>query len=202
MSLENKVVAFIHIIVALAISLTQLQDGFLPWVMGNGIVLPILLIIHGFLYSSLENETWYREQMVPFIARLITTTEIETDRYLQFHRRIARTLLIFGWLVILLCQFVWTYGLTNFGSWFVSEDILTGVLAELVAYGIFFGPFILYFLILFLFAYIADKTVASRYEDISHILEIEHKWNKESSRRAKDPESVQVENDFYDRQGF
>lgn len=192
-SIEHYVVAFLHLVAAIIISVSYFSDGLTPWFQGYGIVTPILLIIHGFLYTQLENDTWYREQMVPFISRLIATTEIETDRYCQFHRRVARIFFVIGYFVILLCQWVWTFGVTVVLPLFLGDDILTRLVVELLAYAILFGPFILYFLVLMPVAAILDKLFLSRYSDITHLLDIEKKWTTENNRRVKNPESVQEE---------
>lgn len=201
-TLEHYIVMFIHIVVALTISAFQLNYGISEWVLGFGIVTPILLILHGFAYSFFDNGPWYRNQMVPYISRLVTTTEIETDRYLTYRRNAARYLLFFGWIAILPCQFVWTFGFTEVLPFFAGDDLILRFIGELVGYVVLFGPFLLYFLILVLFAGILDRIRIPRYKDIEHLFDIEDKWTKENNRRAKNPESMQDEEEPHGRQGI
>jgi len=177
----------------LIISAFQFSYGFNAWLLGFGIVTPILLIIHGFAYSHIENSSWYREQMVPFISRVIATTEIETDRYVQYNRRCTRYILILGWLAILLCQWVWTFGLTVVMPFFVGDNLILRFIGELVGYAVIFGPFLLYFLILIAIAASVEKILRPRYKDIEPLFEIADKWVKETNRRAKESKSTKEE---------
>jgi hypothetical protein len=183
-SLEHKLVFFLHLAAAVIFFVNQLNNGFGPEFYGNGIVTPILLIINGFAYSYMQTDSWYREEMVPFISRIISITEIESDMYCQYHRRVARFMLIIGWISILVCQWIVNFGFAVFPL-FISDDFLIRLVGELVAYGLIFGPYILYFLLLLAIASVVDKFLGKRYKEISHLLEIEMKWKKENARRAK-----------------
>jgi hypothetical protein len=189
-SREQHLVLFFHIIAAILISVIQLSEGFTTWSLGFGIVVPILLILHGFIYRIWSNDPWYREQMVPFMSSIVTTTEIETDRYLQYHRRFGRFILIFGWPAILLCQIVWRFGLTEIMPAFVSDDIFIRLIGEVVAYVVLFGPFLLYILLIAVIAAILERFMLSRYKDIQYLIDIENKWNVENRRRAKTAASL------------
>jgi hypothetical protein len=193
-SLEQHLILFFHLTAAVLISMIQFSQGLTAWFSGFGVLTPILLIIHGYFLSALPNDSWYREQMVPFILSIVTPTEIETDRYLQYHHRLNRFVLILGWPAILLCQITWTFGGTVILPAFVGNDLFIRFLGELLAYAVLFGPFLLYFLILLLLATILDRLMQSRYKDIMYLLDIENKWNKEKSRRAKDSKSMEKEN--------
>jgi hypothetical protein len=195
-SFEQKIVAIIHLIVAVLISVILFNEGLDTWFLGAGIVTPILLIIQGFAYTRVESSSWYREQMVPFISELITTTEIETDRYLQYHRRSTRFVLVLGWLAILICQWVWTFGLTVVMPFFAGDDFILRLIGELVGYAVIFSPFLLYPVLLILFILILEKLLLSKYEDIRHLIDIEKSWTKENIRRTKNPELIQNENDL------
>jgi len=56
--------------------------------------------------------------------------------------------------------------------------------------------------VLILIHVILERLLKSRYEDIKHLFDIENKWNKESDRRAKDPESVKNEDAPTDNKWF
>ena len=184
-SLQGNIVLFLHLLAAIVLSVTQFASGLDVWFYGLGVATPILLIINGFAYSFFENDSWYKEEMVPYLSRIVSTTEIETDKYRQFHRRTARLMLIFGWVDIILCQLIWTWGLTVFLRSLLGEDLLTMIIRELFAYIVLFGPFFLYFIILLAFGSLIDKLFLSGYDDIKHLLELENKWNRENQRRAK-----------------
>ncbi len=193
-SLGQYLIIVIHLAAALLISVIQLNDGISAWFLGFGVVVPILLIIHGCLFLFIPNESWYRERMVPFILSIVMATEIETDRYLEFNRRVTRFILILGWPVILMCQMAWTFGLTEIMPAFAALDFWTRLFGEMVAYVVvIFGPFFLYFLILILIILILDRLLTPRYADIKHLFDIENKWNRERDRRAKDLESAKKE---------
>lgn len=189
-SFEHYFVIVIHVAAALVISMLQFNGGISAWMLGFGIVTPTLLVFNGFAYSYFENDSWYREQMVPFMSRLITTTEIETDRYCQYHRRLARLVLIFGWLAILLTQLIWTFGLSQIITPFLYDVSLILISLELVTTVLIFALVLQYFLFIMLFGVILEKILQSRYADIAHLIDIENKWTKENNRRAKNPESV------------
>ena len=186
-SLEQYIVVVIHLTGAILISAIQFNDGVSVWFLGFGIVVPILLIIHGVGYSVFKNDSWYREQMIPFILSIVMATEIETDRFLQYHRWSTRFFLILGWPVILLCQMTWTFGLTEILPAFSADNVLTLIIGEFVAYLVIFGPFVLYGLALIFIFVILARLLQSRYEDIMHLFDIERMWNTERQRRAKNP---------------
>ena len=192
-SLGQYLIIVIHLAAALLISVIQLNDGLNAWFVGYGVVTPILLIIHGCIFFIIPNDLWYRERMVPFILSIFMTTEIETDRYLQYQRRSTMLVLILGWLAILLCQMVWTFGITSILPAFATDDILILFAGELVGWTVILGPLFLYFLLLILIALILDRLLTPRYTDIKHLFDIEKKWNMERDRRAKDAESVKSE---------
>ena len=201
-SLEQYLVLFFHLAAALIVSAIQFRDGLSAWILGFGVVTPILLIIHGYAYSTVPNDSWHREQMVPFMLSIVTATEIETDRYLQCNRRCARFVLILGWPVILLCQIAWTLGLTKVVPVLMGDNLLIRILGELAAWLAIFGPFFLYFLIIMPILVGLSRLLESRYRDIKHLLDIDKKWNMENRRRAKDPEFVKKQDATADRQWF
>lgn len=191
---EQYFVAIIHLTAAVIISVIQFTYGFNSWALGFGIVTPILLILQGFAYLVIRNDLWYREQMVPFILSILMATEIETDRYLRYHRRFIRFTLILGWFVILVCQFTWTFGLTEIMPLFAGDDFLLRFIGELVAYAVLFGPFLLYGLGLVAILTILERILKTRYKDINHLFDIENKWTAETHRRSKNPESIRKGN--------
>jgi hypothetical protein len=187
---EHYLVLVGHIVAAFTISLIQLSIGLSVWFLGFGILTPILLILQGLFYSFLENDTWYREEMVPFISRLITTTESETDRLRQYHLRLARSVIVLGCFDIILCQLVWTYGLTVILPSFLGDDLLIRFIGELLAIVVVFGPFFLYLIVMLPIASTVERIYKSRYSDIAHLLDIENKWSREDNRRAKEKKAM------------
>ena len=191
MDFSSKIVLFIHIVAAVVIFVTQFSMGLEVWFYGYGIVTPILLVINGFFYAYLEAYTWNRKEMAPFIARVINTNEIEIERFCQFHRVVARSALILGWLDILVCQWVWTTGLALFVPNLFGEDLLFHTFAEVIAYGVIFGPFLLYFVLMLPVGVIIDRVLNYRYQDIRPLLEIQNKWEKENQRRKENPKTTE-----------
>ena len=191
---KHYIIIVLHIFAAAVISLVQLSMGLDMWFYGFGIITPILLVMNGFLFSHLENDSWYREEMVPLISGIATTTESETDRLRQYHRSVAWTMLVLGWFDILLCQFIWTYGLLTIVPNFSVDSLIMRIPGELIAWVVIFGPFFLYFVFLIPVALILERVFLSRYSDIAHLLEIENKWTRENNRRAEE-KKANVRND-------
>ena len=190
---KHNIIIVLHILAAILISWSQFTIGLDAWFYGFGIVTPILLVINGFLFSYLENDSWYKEEMIPYISRIISTTEIETDRLRQYHRRSAWIILVLGWFDILLCQLIWTYGLTAMMPNLTFGDLLMRIPSEVLVWGVLLGPFFLYFIFMAPVAFVLDRMFLSMYNDISHLLDIENKWNREDRRRAEEQKtSVKV----------
>lgn len=199
---EHYIVLVVHIAAAFVISAFQLNSGIDAWFPGFGLATPILLIIHGVVYSFIQISTWCREQMVPFMLKLVPATEIETDRYVEYNRKSAMYVLIFGWFAILLCQFVWTFGLTEVMPFFIFDDFILRLIGEIVGYIVIFGPFLLYFLLLIAFAWVIEEFYLPGYNDVEHLFEIAHKWGREHNRRAKNLEPAKDVDDPYDEPGI
>ncbi|MHA2118583.1 MAG: hypothetical protein ACW98J_06660 [Candidatus Thorarchaeota archaeon] len=188
-SKEQYIVALIHIIAAISISIIQFSDGLSAWFLGFGILTPILLIVQGLFYAYIKNYQWYRDQIIPFISRIIMVTEIEADLYVRHHRRLGWYTLVIGWLAIIGCQMIWTWGFTVVMPLFFGEDFISRLVGELVGYAVLFGPFLLYLFLLFVTYGPVESSLQSRNEEIRHIFDIEGKWTEENERRLKPPES-------------
>ena len=183
---KHYIIIILHIFAAAIISLAQFSMGLDKWFYGFGIITPTLLVMNGFLFSHLENDSWYREEMIPFISEIVTTTESETDRLRQYHRSVAWTMLVLGWFDILLCQFFWTYGLLTIAPNLSVDNLIMRIPGELIAWVVIFGPFFLFFVFLIPIALIIERIFLSRYSDIADLLELENKWIRESNRRAEE----------------
>ncbi len=197
---EHYVVILLHVVAAALIVWYQITIWSTPWFIGLGVMTFVLVIINGFLYAFVENDPWYREEMVPFISRIITTTEIETDRFRQYHRRCAQGIVLAGWIDILICQAALNYMANEIAPYLFIENYTFNIINELVAYVLIFGPFLLYIGILFIFAIIGDIIFRARYSDIAHLLEIEGKWNAENNRRKELEKAEKKENTSSDTQ--
>jgi hypothetical protein len=193
-SKDQYIVALIHIIAAISISIMQFSDGLSAWFLGFGVLTPILLIVQGLLYAYMKNHQWYRDQMIPFISRIVMVTEIEADQYVRHHRRLGWYTLAIGWLAIIGCQIIWTWGFTVVLPLFFGEDFISRFVGEIVGYAILFGPFFLYLFLLYVTYDLVEFSMQSRNEEIRHIFDIAGKWTEENARRAKPPES---ENNSY-----
>jgi hypothetical protein len=188
-SKEQYLVALVHLIAAIGISIIQFNEGLSAWFVGFGIFTPILLIVQGLFYVYIKNHQWYRDQMVPFISRIIMVTEIEADQFVRHHRRIGWYTLILGWIAIVACQMIWTWGFSVVMPNFLADDFITRFVGELVAYAVLFGPFFLYLFLLFVFYSLVEMMSQSRNEEIQHIFDIASRWTEENERRSKPPES-------------
>jgi hypothetical protein len=116
-------------------------------------------------------------------------TEIEADLYVRHHRRLGWYTLVIGWLAIIGCQMIWTWGFTVVMPLFFGEDFISRLVGELVGYAVLFGPFLLYLFLLFVTYGPVESSLQSRNEEIRHIFDIEGKWTEENERRLKPPES-------------
>lgn len=188
-SKEQCVIALIHIIAAIGISVMQFSEGLSAWFLGFGIFTPILLILQGLFYAYIKNHQWYRDQMVPFISRVIMVTEIEADQFVRHHRKLGWYTLVLGSIAIIACQMIWTWGFTVVMPLFFGDDLIIRFVGELVGYAVLFGPFFLYLFLIFLIYGGVEMISQSRNEEIRHIFEIAGKWTEENERRSKPPES-------------
>ncbi|MFX1369621.1 MAG: hypothetical protein ACFFAY_13575 [Promethearchaeota archaeon] len=194
-STEQYIVAFLHVIAAIFISLIGFNAGLAAWFAGFGILTPILLVVLGAFYANIRSPEWHRDQMVPFILEFTTVTDIEIEQYVRFHQKQIRYTLILGWGVLLFCQLLWTIGFTVVMPIFISEYFIVQLVGEFVGYAVIFGPFFLYVVLLFVISGKVELLLKARNEEISRMIEIESKWYKESARREKPSESVQNEDD-------
>jgi hypothetical protein len=167
----------------------QFSEGLSAWFLGFGIITPILLITQGLFYAYIKNPSWYRDQMVPYISRIIMVTEIEADQFVRHHRRLGWYTLVLGSVAIIACQMIWTWGFTVVMPLFFGDDFITRLVGELVGYAVLFGPFFLYFVLIFAISGLVEFMLQSRNEEIRHIFDIADKWTEESERRRKPPES-------------
>ncbi len=194
-STEQYMVAFLHVIAAIFISLISFNAGLAAWFTGFGIFTPILLVVLGAFYANIRSPEWHRDQMVPFILEFTTVTDVEVEQYVKFHQNQIRCTLVLGWGVLLFCQLLWTIGFTVVMPIFVSENLIVQLVGELVGYAVIFGPFFLYVVLLFVISGKVEIFLRSRNGEISKMIEIESKWYKELARREKPTESVENEDD-------
>ncbi|MHA1926937.1 MAG: hypothetical protein ACW974_13555 [Candidatus Thorarchaeota archaeon] len=188
-SKEQYTIALIHIIAAISISIMQFSEGLSAWFVGFGIITPILLIVQGFFYVYIKNHQWYRDQMVPFISKIVMVTEIEADQFVRHHRRLGWYSLVIGWIAIITCQMIWTWGFSVVMPLFFGDDLITRFVGELIGYAVLFGPFFLYLVLLYFIYGLIEQKLQSRNEEIRHIFDIASKWAEENQRRSKPPES-------------
>lgn len=188
-SKEQYLVALIHFIAAIGISVVQFSEGLSAWFTGFGILTPILLIAQGLFHAYLKNPEWYRDQMVPYISRIIMVTEIEADQFVRHHRRFGWYALILGLGAIFICQLIWTWGFTVVMPLFFGDDFIARLVGELIGYAVLFGPFFLYIILIFVIYGLTEYFMQSRNDEIQHIFEIVNKWVQEDERRKKLPES-------------
>jgi uncharacterized membrane protein len=195
---EHYLIIILHLMAAIVI--VWIQYSMFSMVLPTAVAFFsfILIVINGFLYSTFENDAWYRDEMVPYVSRKMTTTAIETDRLRRFHRKLAQGVIILGWLDVLLCLTLMYFGIILILPSFSGEGLIIRVVGELVAYVIVFGPFFLYFGLLIVIVGVLETFLKPRYDDISHLIEFDKKWNYENQRRAKAKDAKsksQVEND-------
>jgi hypothetical protein len=180
---EQYAVALLHVFAGIIIFGVQIAEGLDVWFAGYGILTPILLIVQGFAYATLKNLQWLREQMIPYFQELVMVTEIEADQFVGYYRWLNRYLLLLGFVAIMTCQFVWTYGLTVVVPLFSGPDFFSRFVGEIITYIVIFGPFFLYLGMMFAFYGVLELLLQSLNEEILHLFDIEKRWSKEHSRR-------------------
>lgn len=176
-------VLLIHVIAAVIISVLSFSDGLQSWLVGTGLLTPILLGITGFIYGISTGINWYREEMIPYMCRTIMVQEFETDRFLKYKQKVRFIILIAGYLSIIITQFVWyhiatiTIPLTeHVGQG--TEIICMIFLIMILLYGVF---------LVFLFD-VFDRILKSIFSDASQLIEFDKNWleaNKESNEKSK-----------------
>ena len=177
-----------HVVLGVIISVLSLSSGWVSWGIGIGVVTPIMLAVAGSFYYMTTGINWYRDEFIPYLARIQMLPEFETDRFLKYQRLHRITKLISGYLAVVVTQFTWTQ-IVNFVLIF-SGDLLD--LIDLLAM-ILVGMFFLQLLVMFLFYGAFVYILQSMFSDVSYIIKIEEKMTKYFADKKKKEREMENE---------
>ncbi len=186
-SLQFKVF-LAHIMLGIVISVLSLSGGWFSWGIGIGVVTPIMLAVAGSFYYMATGIDWYRDEFIPYLARIQMIPEFETDRFLKYQRLHRISQLISGYLAVVVTQYTWTQ-IVNFVLIF-SGDLLD--LLELLGM-ILVGMFFLQLLVMFLFYGVFVYILQSLFSDVSYIIKIEEKMTKYFNDKKKKEKEMKNE---------
>ncbi|MGY5864234.1 MAG: hypothetical protein RTV41_06485 [Candidatus Thorarchaeota archaeon] len=172
-----------HALLGIIISVLSFSGGWVSWGVGIGALTPVLLVLTGVVYSIPTGIDWYRNEFIPHLTRIQMIPEFETDRFLKYQRISRATMLLSGYLALVVTQWVWTQITTIIMSF-------TGNLGDLLeALGfIFIGMIVLHLIVTIFFFGIFHVILRSIFSDVRYIVEIEEKMTKYFKEKKKDEE--------------
>lgn len=187
-----------HVLLGIIISVLSLSGGWILWGTGIGVVTPIMLAVSGSFYTISTGINWYRDEFIPYLARIQMIPEFETDRFLKYQRLHRISQLLSGYLAVVVTQVTWTQIMTFLLSFSGDLDALVDLSAIILV-----GMFFLQILVMFIFYAILVTILQSVFSDVSHIIKIEEKMTKyfddkkkeEKAAKAKDDEGEKSESD-------
>ena len=179
-----------HALLGIIISVLSFSGGWVSWGVGIGALTPVLLVLTGVVYSIPTGIDWYRNEFIPHLTRIQMIPEFETDRFLKYQRISRATMLLSGYLALVVTQWVWTQITTIIMSF-------TGNLGDLLeALGfIFIGMLVLHLIVTIFFFGIFYVILRSIFSDVRYIVEIEEKMTKYFKEKKKDDEEESDEDE-------
>ena len=179
-----------HALLGIIISVLSFSGGWVSWGVGIGALTPVLLVLTGVVYSIPTGIDWYRNEFIPHLTRIQMIPEFETDRFLKYQRISRATMLLSGYLALVVTQWVWTQITTIIMSF-------TGNLGDLLeALGfIFIGMIVLHLIVTIFFFGIFHVILRSIFSDVRYIVEIEEKMTKYFKEKKKDDEEESDEDE-------
>ena len=156
-----------HIVLAVIVSILSFSGDWISWAYGTGLMTPILLVVTGIMYDIMIGINWYRDEFIPYICRTRMIPEFETDRFLKYKRMNRRTILLSGYLSLVIIQSVWSL-ITSYGA---TDDIAVIII---MLFLIFILMILLYLMVLFLWLLLFEKLTKSLYSDVEHLITLEN----------------------------
>ncbi|MFW9769743.1 MAG: hypothetical protein ACFFF9_09255 [Candidatus Thorarchaeota archaeon] len=162
-----------HVMLAVIISMLSFNGDWIHWVIGTGLITPVLLILSGLFYSATRGNNWYRDVFLSRVSRILMQPEFENDRFLSFNRAHQLSFLIAGYLATPVCQFSWTI---------ITSILVPGVVSIFTLMEFLFLLFVLIF-VLFMMCWVFFTTISDRifdrmYSDILHLIELDRRTHK------------------------
>lgn len=136
-------------------------------------------------YGRLVGTTWYKDQLLPYMARMIGVSDFEQRRFLEQRRYTRVSLLIAGFLSAIPSDIIFRY----------YFDILLPLALIDPIFGLFAIALVLaifgfYLLQVFLWMFTFNRILESVFSDVSHLVSFEQNWRK---HRKKKSESVKAD---------
>ena len=156
-----------HVFLAIIVSILSFSDGWISWAYGTGLMTPVLLVITGIMYGLVPGINWYRDEFIPFIYRTHMIREFEADRFLNYKRMNRRTILVAGYLSLVIIQFAWSL-ITSFGA---TDDLLVIIIMLSLLFAVIVMTYLLVVLAWFS---LFERLMKSMYSDIEHIVDIDN----------------------------
>ncbi|MFW9965070.1 MAG: hypothetical protein ACFFCX_15980 [Candidatus Sifarchaeia archaeon] len=189
--LYQNYVLFVHLLIAIIISILSFTGDFREWFAGTGVVTPILLVVSAFFFAIMTGINWYQDELIPYMRRSLMVQEFEIDRFLRYKRIHRFSVLLAGYLTAVICQIVW-FQVANFVIQMMESVSSTGDVLYVVA----FGMALLYLLIMAFFVIVFSGGVKFMFSDIKRLIEVDDQIQesiKAKRKEAKEKEEKEKE---------
>jgi uncharacterized membrane protein len=176
----QKYVLVAHGILGIIISVLSFSGNWISWTVGLGAMTPVLLAVTGLFYTIATGMNWYRDELIPYLTRVQTIPEFETDRFLNYNRIKRIFMLLSGYVALVITQYVWTQILNFVLSFSGDFDNLLELLGM-----IFSGMLFLHVILTIIIIAIFDVVLRSVFSDIRYIIDIEDKMTAYFNEKKK-----------------
>ena len=150
-------------------------------IIANEIILPALIGISCMVYGGAVGNTWYREEMLPYLDRRVDVSDVEARRFLSFIHYSRISILISGLLGAVPSDIVFRYYWNLILPLAIIDPIVLplSLLLLLCTMGLFIVQIVLW-------VKIFNRVLSSNYSDISHLIAIKEKWEKTNKKRMNE----------------
>jgi hypothetical protein len=133
------------------------------------------------VYGGAVGNTWYREEMLPYLDRRVDVSDVEARRFLSFIHYSRISILISGLLGAVPSDIVFRYYWNLILPLAIIDPIVLplSLLLLLCTMGLFIVQIVLW-------VKIFNRVLSSNYSDISHLIAIKEKWEKTNKKRMNE----------------
>ena len=179
----------LNVILGIVISIYSLSNGSTSWFMGAGVLTPFLLGGFGLFFAVARGIDWEREEMVPLMSRTFMIQEFELERYVKYKRFYRFSILIAGYLSIIVTQWIWSLLAS------ILYDMMISVSGFVVLE--FFVILLVFMSILFLVALlfwfeIFHRILKSVFSDINQLIEFYEMWQESIKKTIVEQKDAKV----------
>jgi hypothetical protein len=133
------------------------------------------------VYGGAVGNTWYREEMLPYLGRRVGVSDVESRRFLSYIHYSRISILISGLLGAVPSDIVFRYYWNLILPLAIVDPVVLplSLLLLLCTMGLFIVQIALW-------VKIFNRVLSSDYSDISHLIAIKEKWEKTNKKRMNE----------------